>query len=234
LLLTHPIAMSPVGDDTFQNANNNLSQKILGENDDLALEAKSVGQSFLPALVTVLACLASPPDGPQRKTRFHSIRVPPLSLHHYVTRIAKYFQCSNECFVICIVYISRIVRLNPDFRICNLNIHRLVLTSIMIAAKFFDDVYYSNAYYAKVGGVRTKEVNALEAEFLQLIRWKLFISPQEFNLYHDEVYKAHNVTSDNLTIETKQPQRLIIGNTGVDEELPVLGEQTCVVNEINL
>lgn len=28
---------------------------------------------------------------------------------------------------------------------------RLLVTSVMLAVKFFDDVYYSNAYYAKAG-----------------------------------------------------------------------------------
>ncbi|CAE7463715.1 CYCU4-1, partial [Symbiodinium pilosum] len=92
--------------------------------------------------------------------------------------IAKYFQCSRECFVLCLVYIDRIVKLHPDFTICSLNIHRLLVTSVMLSVKFFDDVYYSNAYYAKVGGVKTREVNILEGQFLQLIEWKLHVTPE--------------------------------------------------------
>ena len=30
--------------------------------------------------------------------------------------------------------------------------------SIMLASKFFDDVYYNNAYYARVGGISNTEV----------------------------------------------------------------------------
>jgi hypothetical protein len=30
--------------------------------------------------------------------------------------------------------------------------------SIMLASKFFDDVYYNNAYYARVGGISNVEV----------------------------------------------------------------------------
>lgn len=202
-------------------SNNDLSQNNAKWNSDLTQEASSVGQSFLPALVTVLAGLASSPNGPQRETRFHSIRVPSLSLHQYVARIAKYFQCSNNCFVVCIVYISRVLRLNPDFKICKLNIHRLLLTSIMMAVKFVDDVYYSNAYYARVGGVPTKEMNALEAEFLHLIQWRLHVCPGELDLYQHQVYKAHNLAS-----ETKESQeRVIFNNMGVDEK--VVNEVKC-------
>ncbi|CAE7620323.1 CYCU4-1 [Symbiodinium natans] len=112
-------------------------------------------------------------------TKFHSVRPPQLPIRDYLFRIAKYFQCSRECFVLCLVYIDRIVKLHPDFTICSLNIHRLLVTSVMLAVKFFDDVYYSNAYYAKVGGVKTREVNILEGQFLQLIEWKLHVTPED-------------------------------------------------------
>jgi hypothetical protein len=36
------------------------------------------------------------------------------------------------------------------FRINSFNIHRLLITSLMIAAKFTSDLFYSNARYAKV------------------------------------------------------------------------------------
>merc|ERR1719487_223256 len=113
-----------------------------------------------------------------------------LSICDYLSRISTYFQCSHECFVLALVYIDRIVKLHPEFTICNLNIHRLLVTSVMLAVKFFDDVYYSNAYYAKVGGVKLKEVNALQAQFLQLIDWKLHVSPQEYDQYRKHVFSA--------------------------------------------
>ncbi len=36
----------------------------------------------------------------------------------------------------------------------------------MVAAKFFDDKYYNNAYYAKAGGVSSLEINDFERSFL--------------------------------------------------------------------
>ena len=56
----------------------------------------------------------------------------------------------------------QVVQFNPDFVISSLNVHRLLITSIMLASKFFDDVYYNNAYYARVGGISNSEVNSLE------------------------------------------------------------------------
>eukprot|EP00438_Fugacium_kawagutii_P036069 Skav208490 [mRNA] locus=scaffold87:155106:165405:- [translate_table: standard] len=149
--------------------------------EDPGQQVACAGQSFVLALADVLTHLSSlrPASAGQRVTKFHSVRPPQLPIRDYLFRIARYFQCSRECFVLCLVYIDRIVKLHPDFTICSLNIHRLLVTSVMLAVKFFDDVYYSNAYYAKVGGVRTREVNALESHFLQLIEWKLHVTPEE-------------------------------------------------------
>ena len=51
----------------------------------------------------------------------------------------------------------------------NLFIFDLV-DSCLISAKFFDDEFYNNAFYAKLGGVPAWEMNALELEFLHLVR----------------------------------------------------------------
>ena len=55
---------------------------------------------------------------------------------------------------------DQVVQFNPDFVISSLNVHRLLITSIMLASKFFDDGYYNNAYYARVGGISNSEVRA--------------------------------------------------------------------------
>ncbi len=149
---------------------------------------------FVRSLACVLTHLVSLKDSPLNEgeplTVFHAVRVPSVSIHDYLFRIARYFLCSPECFVIALVYIDRIMKKQPDFTVCKLNIHRLIVTSMMLAVKFFDDVYYSNAYYAKVGGVKGPEMNVLELHFLRLIDWQLFVSPEEFDLYKTNVLVA--------------------------------------------
>eukprot|EP00914_Ancora_sagittata_P007210 GHVO01014268.1.p1 GENE.GHVO01014268.1~~GHVO01014268.1.p1 ORF type:complete len:500 (-),score=40.78 GHVO01014268.1:198-1697(-) len=126
-------------------------------------------------------------EADSRPTRFHAIKAPDISIRDYLERIHKYFACSNECFVLSLIYIDRIIKLHDRFTICLLNIHRLMITSVMLATKFFDDVYYSNAFYARVGGVKTREINSLESHFLSLINYQLFVSPQEYDKYRRDV-----------------------------------------------
>ena len=57
----------------------------------------------------------------------------------------------------------------------SLNVHRILLSSVMVAAKFLDDFYYSNEFWAKIGGVPNSELNTLELEFLFMTNFDLHV-----------------------------------------------------------
>lgn len=95
--------------------------------------------------------------------------------HRSRRSIHKYASCSSECFVLALVYIDRLIQRN-NVILSSLNVHRIIITrcvcvplisyvpftgcltpcffflvprdSIMLASKFFDDMYFNNAYYA--------------------------------------------------------------------------------------
>nr|XP_010312651.1 cyclin-P3-1 isoform X3 [Solanum lycopersicum] len=94
-------------------------------------------------------------------TVFHGTRAPVLTVQQYIERIFKYSNCSPSCFVVAYIYLERFLNLT-DCLLTSLNVHRLLITSIMLAVKFVDDDCYNNAYYAKVGGITTRELNKLE------------------------------------------------------------------------
>ena len=48
----------------------------------------------------------------------------------------------------------------------DLNLFRLILTSVLIVSKMFNDTYYTNKYIAQVGGVSLENMNELEAFFM--------------------------------------------------------------------
>lgn len=122
-------------------------------------------------------------------TPFHSSKPPTISVHSYLEdRILKYAGCSEETFILALIYIDQVVQFNPEFVISSLNIHRLLITSIMLASKFFDDVYYNNAYYARVGGISNIEVNSLEIEMLRMISFSLFVQPDQYDRYRCSLY----------------------------------------------
>lgn len=58
---------------------------------------------------------------------------------------------------------------------------------MMVAAKYFDDVYYTNTFYAEVGGISVNEINSLEVDFLCRIGFNLFVSTEEFRQYYKDI-----------------------------------------------
>ena len=57
----------------------------------------------------------------------------------------------------------------------------------MLAAKFFDDKYYNNKYYALVGGIKNQELNLLERVFLENLQYQLFVLPEIFGKYSERL-----------------------------------------------
>lgn len=113
---------------------------------------------------------------------FGSPSIPEISISEYLDRIIKYTQCSAECYIISLIYLDRIIS-SKNFLITSNNIHRLMIISIMIASKLFDDNPYNNRYYSLVGGISTKELNLFELQFLNLINYNLNITLDIFQTY---------------------------------------------------
>ena len=57
----------------------------------------------------------------------------------------------------------------------------------MVAAKFAEDFYYKNEYYAKVGGISRSEINNLEFEILSILNYHLMVSDREFSVYLEKL-----------------------------------------------
>uniref|UniRef100_A0A803LIG6 Cyclin n=2 Tax=Chenopodium quinoa TaxID=63459 RepID=A0A803LIG6_CHEQI len=77
---------------------------------------------------------------PQKVSVFHGLTRPTISIQSYLERIFKYANCSPSCFVVAYVYLDRFTQRQPLLPINSYNVHRLLITSVMISAKFMDDM----------------------------------------------------------------------------------------------
>ena len=86
------------------------------------------------------------------------------------------------------------------FAIDSYNVHRLVIAGITVASKFLSDVFYTNARYAKVGGLAVHELNQLELHFLLLTDFRLTIPLSEIQQYGDQLlaYAQERTISANV------------------------------------
>ncbi|MBA0832024.1 hypothetical protein Goarm_016440 [Gossypium armourianum] len=122
---------------------------------------------------------------------FHGLRVPTISIQQYIDRIFKYARCSPSCFLVAYIYLDRFGQ-QTDVQLTSRNVHRLLITSVMVAAKFIDDTYFNNAYYARVGGISTAELNRLEMKFLLSLDFRLQVSINTFQRYCLQLQKEGN------------------------------------------
>ena len=121
---------------------------------------------------------------------FQCKSAPTMSVKDYLSRIVNHSGISGESLILSMVHLSRFYRLLPTFPVNVLTIHRLLLVSVLISAKFFDDAFLNNACYAKIGGVETKEMNMLELEFLFLLDFKVFVTTEEYQQIYKELSTA--------------------------------------------
>ncbi|KAI3420754.1 Cyclin [Psidium guajava] len=114
---------------------------------------------------------------------FDCHETPDMTIQSYLERIFRYTRAVPSVYVVAYVYIDRFCQANPGFRINARNVHRLLITTIMVASKYVEDMNYRNSYFARVGGLGTEEMNRLELEFLFLMGFKLHVNLSVFESY---------------------------------------------------
>jgi len=167
------------------------------EVDSLA-EAPLTEPSFVLAVAAVLRHLGGlGTNASEVSTGFEGTKMPEISIEEYVSRVHEFMGCSPEVYVHAVIYIDRVIKRNPEFCVTTLNIHRLFITAVVIAIKYFDDTYYAQEYYGSVAGVNPKELGKLEVRMLKLLNWTIFVSPQAYTEYRASVLHAMDGSAEN-------------------------------------
>ncbi|XP_074311561.1 cyclin-U1-1-like [Silene latifolia] len=115
-------------------------------------------------------------------TIFHGTRAPTLSIRRYIDRVFEYSRCSPSCLVVAYVYLDWFIQQTSSY-VTSLNVHRLLVTCVLVAVKFLEDEHYDNSYFAKIGGISRAEMNNLEMKLLSTLNYKLHVSIDTFNQY---------------------------------------------------
>lgn len=140
---------------------------------------------------------------------FHGCNIPAITLDAYLARILKYCPTTVDVFISMLVYFDRIATnaaniiarmssapgaqsatmavgsFHTLLKLDSYNVHRLIISAITVASKFFSDIFYKNSRYAKVGGLPLEELNHLEIQFLLLTNFNLMVSVEEMQTYAD-------------------------------------------------
>lgn len=111
---------------------------------------------------------------------FFSAFLPQIDTRSYIERILRYTKCSKTVFPHAVVLLKRLRKKDSRLQLSPYNLHRLVITAVVISAKFIDHACYSNAYYARIGGISSVgEMNILEVEMLKLLNYRVLVTVDE-------------------------------------------------------
>ena len=124
--------------------------------------------------------ITSNANSPVISSRFHSHSAPAMSISAYVERIVKYTRCSCEALVAAVMFLQYHVTFSGHC-VTVFNVHRTLITSVVLAAKSRDDEYYTNTYYAKIGGIPASELKTLELDYINLLEWDCWLDRDAFD-----------------------------------------------------
>jgi hypothetical protein len=121
-------------------------------------------------------------------TTFNAKKSPIIKIEDYLKRILLLSKCEENTIIHSLILIDELCEKN-DLYLTKMNYHRILLTSIVISIKYLEDVFFSNQFYGKIGGIKLEEINDLEIEFLKLISFNVYTKEENFTKYKESIFK---------------------------------------------
>eukprot|EP00961_Rhodomonas_salina_P035727 480508-Rhodomonas_salina.1 len=164
--------------------------------------------------------------------RFEDDEASTIRTDAYVERIMKYGGCSPSTLALGLLYVERLKQKLHHVWITPKNIQRFYLVSVMVSAKHWEDIYFSNKHWAKIGGVSLAEINLLELEFLKAMNWELYVSFGEYEAFSATILDWQPLQKAVTPIEMKPKREMNIPQqcTAIDASriMPVARSQDIV------
>lgn len=143
-----------------------------------------------PGPAFALPCLAScpqsqpppPPSAPH--SLFYSLHPQAFPLPFYISRLVTHLPTPPSTYITALILLDRLQAAHPGtLAVTSLNVHRLLITALLIAAKTLHEPALPNALAAAVGGVGLAELRRLELAMLSRLRWAVFVRADEYFVY---------------------------------------------------
>lgn len=155
-------------------------------------DEETLVQTLVRKLLTMVdenAGFAMPKISPRDAVSiFYSKKRQHFPMEFYVRRLVEYMDCSTSAYLLALVYMKRIIQSEEKLVINELSVHRLLITALVLAVKFLDDHVFSNEFYSKVGGLaNVREINQLEAGFLNIMKFQLAVDADEFLAFQKSI-----------------------------------------------
>ena len=138
-----------------------------------------------------------------------------ITIKDYLERLYKYSKMNISTVILLLIYIDRISNINK-FKLTYYIIHKLILSSMVVAIKYNEDDYFSIKYYAKLGGISKAEMINLEFYFVTLLNFNLFVKIELFNKYNDNISSADSEDEEYEELEDSSENGFNNNNNSLD------------------
>ena len=110
-----------------------------------------------------------------------------LNLELFIRNLVYSLRYTRCVYVIALIYIDKARILDEWFGIDIHNVHRIILTTLLLAGKYIEDIPLSNLCVSNLAGLtNNEELNILEKEFLKRINFSCYVPPSMYYQYHQE------------------------------------------------
>lgn len=165
------------------------TSKSLKETEDYNLRVIDMFANILEDLICI-----DPLESEQSKFSMRNVSVfdckkpPKMSIKDYLTRIVKYSELEASTLIASLIFMDSFTQ--AQIPLTKFNVHRLLITSVVVAIKMNEDVIYKNEFYASIGGIKLELLNSMESVFIELLNFRLHIEKETFESYQKLVESA--------------------------------------------
>ena len=98
-----------------------------------------------------------------------------------------------RCLLFALIYVDRMSKKSPGFRVNSINVHRVMLGTLYEAHKFSDDAPFKLSHFAVLGGISPEELKRIEIAVCVGLGFDFYISEAEFH--------SHSLMHLNLAVK---------------------------------
>jgi len=159
------------------------------------------------------------------------------TIYQFLKQVFEVGQFHSECCVISLVYINRLIGVTGVPLTCS-NWKPVAVSALVLAQKVWDDTPLINADFSILYPALTvKEINFLERKFLDLLEFKLSVSPSLYAQYYFELRSICEESALSFRPLTKLQAKRLELRTHLSEEYhkdkAAYKKRTMTVDEIH-
>ncbi|KAG0170665.1 hypothetical protein DFQ30_002180 [Apophysomyces sp. BC1015] len=134
-------------------------------------------------------------------------------------------QLSESVVLLSLKYIAMLLQNNPNIQGAEGSEYRLFTVALMLANKFLDDNTFTNKTWSDVSGMKVTDLNIMEFEFLDVLRFRMFVRKDEYERWKTALVTFRSQVQGSAQAEEHQQRQKVLEATLESIGLSMLQQQ---------